>query len=364
MQEMLLLFRQHVYLLYKDEQNRLLYSHSADGSTIKAGIFSEAPVEDFCADIDTQGAIHIVYSAKRMLSYLVWKEEKLSSYHLTRLTAPDHALTSMQITADQDIRLYYTLRHAEGTSIILYHRRGEVWSGSRIHHSPNLLTLLLADKRRQRVFFQEQWNGRYRLMSAGTGIPCIYEGDAPFLQVQIAQEHILYECGERIFDNGLLIAAGTQPCLYQPDGQLLLAYRQEGQFYKMQFLNQSWQNQSGYPAGSSYRLYAAATPEASQSYIFSPPFPAIRMPALGAMTSAVPSRESISYKQLEDEAYLQKRTIFNLQAEIKALQQRLARLEKRQEEQREQSTAPLCSASESNPAPQHISDPDNTLQSP
>gem|GEM_PF-4315821 len=339
-----MLYHHHSYLVYKDERGRLLYSHSDDGTTMTSGVLTETPVEDFCGDIDPQGTIHVVFAAKKMLSYLIWKEGKLTSYHLTRLASADHALTSLKIAVGTEVRLYYTLTHSEGTSIILYSRRGEVWSGSRLYQSPNPVLLLLADKQKPRAFFQERIGEQYLLQSIGSATPCSFEGEQPFHHVQIAEEHVLYECGGRIFDNGLLIASGTDPCLYHTDGQLLLAYKSDGQFFKMQYANNTWQNQSSYPVGNSYRLYMLASFSAAQSYVFSPPFPEIRMPALTAITSAPATKEIVSVKHLEDEAYLQKRAIFNMQAEIKALQQRLTRLEKKLDESKEAVLTPPLSS--------------------
>jgi len=331
MQEIILMQGDSSYLLYRDEQGKLLCAHSSNGAIIKTSVLTELEAEHFCADIDAQGTIHIVFFARKMLTYLLWKDNKATIYHLTRLVTQTHNLTSLKISAGAEICLYYTLSHGEGTSIILYRRKNDIWSGNRIYHSIEPTTLLLADKQKNRVFYQKQMQDKYMLVCYDNTNSTIFESEEPFSQVQAINDHIIFCSGKRIYDNSLLVAVGSQPCLYNNEIQPMLVYKNDGQFYKMQYAGDSWQKQSIYPVGNSYRLYALAMPTFSQSYIFSPTFPEVRMPAQTSITTAAP-RENLQIKELEDEVYLHKRTIFNLQAEMKALKATAARLEKKLED--------------------------------
>lgn len=311
----------YLYRLYLDSSDNLLkLSQAEQGKITSACNLSEQPVSCFSADIDSNGLHVLAYTSRKLLVYINYLPDgRLNSANLARINSAEQDILYPLICADKNgLKIYYVVSEPGAYSLVEYAKDASSWKGRRLFNSSIPLVVLTQEKRTGKVYFAEEGEPAVlyeyvpsvkRLLSA----PC-------FNSLQLINGAPLYESDGKIYLNGEYLFDGECPCLYYNGGESYTLYCLiDGQPCRSDY-NGSFSTPAPKSSISQWRIYKY-TDTAQSGFLLSTPFPRISLPlAESPQQNQGQSTELLGrLRQLEEEVYLLKRTMFNLEAEIRAL---------------------------------------------
>lgn len=265
-------------------------------------------VEMFSADIDSSGHIHVAAVISGTLTYIKYAEKKTSTIHLMHLPE-NFYITSLIINCENCLRLNYSVKSREGCALIEYTKHGENWQGKNILTCPEDMLLKYVKKNKNQCYVTKKMQNSYILINAYEPDKEIFTGNVR--DVLGVFEGVVFSAGDNIYFNGAEIREGQK--VYTLDSKRVLVKDKDNLFEFSLDKGSHFSGQAILPRG---REYIICVPENDKRKIISPPFPYIRL-----------EPEMKKNSGLVEEIYMQQRTIFAMQAEIRSLKQRMNSLE-------------------------------------
>lgn len=262
----------------------------------------------FSADIDASGRIHIAAVLQGTLTYIKYENRKTSTTHLMRL--PDNfSITSLIISCEASLRLNYCVKSKEGCAIIEYTKNGESWQGKNVYTSQEDMLLKYVKKNKNECYVVKNTN---TIFNAYEPEKIIFEDVHPITQAEGVSRGVVFSSGGNIYLNGAHIASGQEIYTLDPKRILIRDSDRLREF--------TLDNVSRFSGEVNFfrdpRKYIYCLPEHDKRKILSSPFPYIKT-----------EPEMKQNGGLIEEVYMQQRTLFQLQAEIKSLKSRITQLE-------------------------------------
>ncbi len=262
----------------------------------------------FSADIDASGCIHIAAMLAGTLTYIKYADRKTSTTHLMRL--PDNfSITSLIITCEASLRLNYCVKSREGCAIIEYTKSGDSWQGKNIYTCQEDMVLKYVKKNKNECYVVKN---THTLLNAYEPEKIIFEDIHPISDVEGVSKGVVFSSGGNIYLNGAHIAAGQE--IYTIDPKRILI-RDSDRLREL-----TLDKGSRFSGEANFyrdpKKYIYCLPEHDKRKILSSPYPYIRV-----------EPEMKQNGGLMEEVYMQQRTLFRMQAEIKSLKSRINQLE-------------------------------------
>lgn len=311
----------YLYRLYLDSSDNLLkLSQAEQGKITSACNLSEQPVSCFSADIDSGGLHVLAYTSRKLLVYINYLPDgRLNSANLARINSSEQDIIHPLICADKNgMKIYYVVSEPGAYSLVEYKKDASSWKGRRLFNSSSPLAVLAQDKQTGKVYFEEEGE----TVVLYECIPSVKRLiSAPgFNSLQFLKGLPLYESEGKIYLNGEYLFDGECPCLYYNRNESYTLYcLSDGQPCRSDY-NGSFSPPAPKSAINQWKIYKYT--DTNQScFLLSTPFPRISLPlAESPQQDHGQSTELLSrLRQLEEDVYLLKRTIFNLEAEVRAL---------------------------------------------
>lgn len=299
-----------LYKVSLGNKNQLILTESSNGQIIGQNVIFPHPCLLFSCDTDAHGIIHCATVTQNTLTYLTFNSGRTATTHLMHLPEKFN-ICGVSLNTDKDIRLHYCVKSSEGTAVIEYTLSGDEWRGKNLLTDERNIELLCIKKGSEECYV-------YISSPKGGKIVNTYDGkeifacSSPPQYAQSSKSGLVFIHNGTVFTDGNEISAGE--AVYVLDGERLLINR-KGKLTEM-MISPLYR-----PSGESHfpknaREYFYCTPENDKRIILSPPFPYIRF-----------EPERIQGNGLAQEVYMQQRTLFSLQAEIKELKNRIRFLE-------------------------------------
>lgn len=331
MSEIILEYSDTCYLMHLNKEHQLLYSLSENRALPTDARLSEMPVEAFWADIDENGTLYILaYTKHKALMYYSISNGKITSSNLARINSPDQTLRTPMIIYNKGVvEVYYVVKNSFGSVAVCYRRVNNNWSGSKLYSSNGELEIATYDKGTKRLFLQERGSGGFKLLELYEGnVSTVAASSMPFHSVHSCNDMLMYENINQIFFNKQLLASGCNPCLHIEDNNIFVLYEKEGKYYKLVNNSDVWQAPQFITDNEKkeYKYYTYITPWVITT-ILTTPFPYIQLPKADPPDPAEAKQDDSDLllalqnkiQMLEEEVYMHQRSIFALQAEVKAL---------------------------------------------
>ena len=308
MRDYVLKFEDKLFKVGINSQGELAVIYSACEQVFSSKSFGVA--KDFSADIDSCGIVHIALVGAETLAYIRFTPEKSSTTHLMHLPKK-FSICNVIVCADKEVYIDYCVKSPEGYACIEYCLQQNKWTGKNIYTSQNELALLCVDKISKNCYLSEKENNSYMLINAHNYEKAMFKGDFPLHYVQICEGKPMLLCGRSIFYDGLEIGFGESVYVIENDK---IMYK-DGQL-KIMLYDGVWRFYSHANTPKQATEYIMCTPSENKKIILTRPFPHIK-----------PSIEENLSQGIVQEVFMQQRTLFSLQAEIKSLKARLRKLE-------------------------------------
>ena len=270
--------------------------------------------EDFSADVDEKGTLHLAAVTAGTLVYLRSDRGKTSTTHLMNLPESFRMQGAVINAANGTVRLNYCVKSREGCAVIEYTLTAENWQGRNLLTSEADMRLAYVKKSGECYCVASDARG-YRLLEAGSG-ETMASLNAPISGVQAPWGvPVFLSGGVAMTPAGEIAPAEAVFC--PEDGRVLL--RKDNQLREYTCDNEC--HYSGEVlAPRDGRPYWLCRPGENKRFILSTPFPRLNF---------LP--EHAGDGGLREELYRQQRTIFSLLAETRALKARVRKLEENQQ---------------------------------
>ena len=311
MREYVLSDTEHLYKIGLNGKKQLSLIVAKEERAVFSSVLTSHECRLFSADIDKNGTVHIAAVTANTLTYIRWSDGKTSTTHLMHLPA-SFEITSVIVTAGTQLILNYCVKSREGCACIEYSADEDGWHGKNIYTSVNELYLLCVSKRGERGYVMEKSKSSYVLINAYDSQNIVFEAQQPMTYAQLCGENILFESGGTIYCGSDELTAGNS--IYAVERERLL-YRCEGKLKVLAF-NGTWHYSCEVSPPRGEKEYIVCTAGEEKHMILSSPFPYIRIPEAPVPQAGV-----------MQEVYMQQRTLFALQAEVKNLKARVRKLE-------------------------------------
>lgn len=268
-------------------------------------------VEMFSADIDDKGHIHIAAVCGGALTYIKYSDRKTSTVHLMHLPE-NFSITSLIINCENHLRLNYCVKSKSGCAVIEYTKSGDSWQGKNIYTCHETMILKYVKKNKNECFVVKNNNNLHMLINAYEPETVIFESISPINEVQGVFDGILWATDEAIYFNGGEISKGHK--VYAPDLKRVLI-KDDGKLKEFSLDNGSrYCGEATMPANA--KEYILCVAKNDKRKVISTPFPYIRFEPQMKVGAGI-----------LEEVYMQQRSLFQLQAEVKSLKSRVKRLE-------------------------------------
>ena len=267
--------------------------------------------EMFSADIDEWGNIHIAAVCGGALTYIKYSARKVSTTHLMHLPE-NFSITSLIINCENNLRLNYCVKSKSGCAVIEYTNSGETWQGKNIYTCPELMILKYVKKNKDQCYVVKKNNNSYVLINAYEPGKAVFESAVLIDEVQGAFDGLVWTGENTAYYNGGEISKGNR--IYMPDMKHILV--EDNNKLKEFTLGDGSRYSGEVMIPQKAKEYILCVAKNDKCKILSTPFPYIRY-MLERKTPA----------GILEEVYMQQRSIFQLQAEIKSLKARVKRLE-------------------------------------
>ena len=262
----------------------------------------------FSADIDTSGVVHVACITAGTLTYIRISDGKTSSTQLMRLPEK-FSVISVNIEADESVRLNYSVKSVEGCAVIDYTLTGDTWKGRNLFTSADELFVRAVKKREECCYTVKKTENEYSLINAFQPDNVIFFSHSSIEYVQAVSDGVVFSCGGSIYFNENEVAQGKE--VFVVDACRALVH---GVSLREIAFTGGYSHEASMPRGA--REYILCTPEHDKRMLISSPFPYIRTEIHKTADSGI-----------LQEVYMQQRTIFALQADVKSLKARMNKLE-------------------------------------
>lgn len=295
-------------------RKQLTCQTAGTGGTAASVLLTSHACEDFSADMDAQGILHLAAVTAGTLVYLRVERGKTSTTHLMNLPDSFRMQGAIINAVNGMVRLNYCVKSREGCAVIEYMLTDNNWQGK------NLLTT----ERDMRLVYARKSGECYCVASSGHGCRLIEAGTGE-IQAETTGEitEVQAPWGVPVFLSGGTAAstageiAPAEAVFCPEDGRVLLLKDHRLREY-------TCENESHFSgevlAPRDGRAYWLCRPDENKRQVYSSPFPQIKY---------LP--EHTADGSLKEEVYRQQRTLFSLLAEIRALKARVRKLEENQQ---------------------------------
>lgn len=268
-------------------------------------------VEMFSADIDEKGDIHIAAVCGGSLTYIKYSERKTSTVHLMHLPE-NFSITSLVINCENRLRLNYCVKSKSGCAVIEYTNNGDSWQGKNIYTCQENMLLKYVKKNKNECLIVKSSGNSHMLINAYEPEDVIFESVGPINEVQGVFDGTVWTAGDNAYLNGGEISKGSK--IYAPDLKRVLV-DDSGKLKEFSLDNGSrYWGEASMPQNA--REYILCVAKNDKRKILSTPYPYIRYEPQMKVGAGV-----------LEEVYMQQRSLFQLQAEIKSLKSRVKHLE-------------------------------------
>lgn len=314
MKDYILIGKSRIYKVSVGEMGYLNLYVAGQGVTSLTVPLTKHKCSLFSADIDEAGDIHIAAVILETLTYIKYSKEKTSTVHLMHLPEK-FSITSVIINAENQLRLNYCVKSKEGSAIIEYTKNGENWQGKNIFTHPDQMYLAYVKKNKNECYIIKKTNNLNMLINAYNPEQELFSSVNQIKSVQGVFDGVVFNSGENIYHNQNEIAKGKS--VYALDGKRIAVIDNDK---LREYILDNGARFSGEiltPKGA--REYVLCQINQDKKLLLSSPFPYIKL-----------EPERTGNGGLLQEVYMQQRTLFQLQAEIKSLKARVKRLEDEQ----------------------------------
>lgn len=314
MNEHILINKNRIYMLnLNSESNLMLHIGGNDINALTVPLLKHK-CSLFSADIDEQGIIHIAAVVMDTLTYIKYSNEKTSTVHLMHLPR-NFSITSVIINAEKVLRLNYCVKSKEGSAIIEYTCIGDDWQGKNVYTAPEDMRIVYVKKNKNQCYVVKRTSDSYMLINAYEPEHEIFSSPFDITYVQGVFEGVVFKTGDTVFHNANEIAKSEK--VFVVDGKHVLVKNNNSLREYTLENNIRFSGEVLVPTGA--REYVLCILGQDKRILFSSPYPNINVELKRAGNGG-----------LQQEVYMQQRTLFQLQAEIKNLKQRVKRLEDEQ----------------------------------
>ncbi len=314
MNEHILINKNRIYMLGLNSQSNLvLYIGGQDVNALTIPILKHR-CSLFSADIDEEGEIHIAAVVKETLTYIKYSKEKMSTVHLMHLPQ-NFSISSVMVNAENGLRLNYCVKSKDGSAIIEYTASGDDWQGKNVYTAPDDMKIVYVKKNKNECYVVKKTNNSYVLINAYEPEQEIFCSPFDITCVQGVFEGVVFKTGDTIFHNANEVAKGEK--VFVIDGKHITV--KNGNSLREYTLENGIRFSGEVLTPKGAKEYVLCVLGQDKKILFSSPYPNI---------SVEPKRAGNG--GLQQEVYMQQRTLFQLQAEIKNLKARVKRLEEEQ----------------------------------
>ncbi len=310
MREYVLFSGENIFRIGLNNKNLLVLSQGVGGQIIKNVPLTSHECALFSCDIDNNGILHIAAVTAKTLTYIKVNGELVNTTHLMRLPE-NFSITSVLINADTNLRLNYCVKSKDGCAVIEYVLTGDSWQGKNLYTTDAYVTLLCAKKGENKCYAVKKDNNLYMLINAYDSSE-VFSSHFPIKYGQTLTDSVVFECGGSIYYKENEIAKGDS--VFVLDGKRVLA--KEGERIKEYILGDGtrFSGEVSMPRGAKEYVLCKACED--KKIIISSPFPYVKT-----------ELERVQNGGLMQEVYMQQRAVFALSAEVKALKERIRKLE-------------------------------------
>lgn len=308
MREYILYSGNSLFKVSLGNKNQIVLTESKNEQIVSQNVIFQQPCLLFSCDTDINGTIHCAAVTRNTLTYITVNGGKTATTHLMHLPEK-FSICGVCLNADKDIRLHYCVKSSEGTAVIEYTLSGDEWKGKNLLTDEGNIELLCIKKGCEECYVYI--SSKNKTVNAYDGKEIFSSSSAP-KYAQSTKNGLVFIDNGTVFSGADEISLGE--AVYVLDGERLLINR-NGKLAEM------ITSPLCRPAGESCfpkspREYVYCTPENDKRIILSSPFPYIRF-----------EPERIQGAGLAQEVYMQQRTLFSLQAEVRELKNRVRFLE-------------------------------------
>lgn len=314
MKDYILIDKSRIYRVSVGEMGFLNLYVAGQGITARTQPLTKHKCSLFSADIDEAGDIHIAAVILETLTYIKYSKEKTSTVHLMHLPEK-FSITSVIINAENQLRLNYCVKSKEGSAIIEYTKQGENWQGKNIYTDPEEMLIAYVKKNKNECYAIKKINNSYMLINAYKSDQELFSSSCEIRGVQGVFEGVVFNSGENIYHNQNEISKGKS--VYALDGKRIAV--KDGDKLREYILDNGARFSGEVLTPKGAREYILCQKNQDKKILLSSPFPYIKL-----------EPERTGNGGLMQEVYMQQRTLFQLQAEIKSLKARVKRLEDEQ----------------------------------
>ncbi len=268
----------------------------------------------FSADIDETGEIHIAAVIMDTLTYIKYADQKTSTVHLMHLPQ-NFSITSVIVNAEKQLRLNYCVKSKEGSAIIEYTMQGENWQGKNIYTTHEDMKILYVKKNKNECYAVKKTDNSYMLINAYEPESELFSSNFEIKDVQGVFEGVVFKAGANVYHNQTEIALGQG--VYALDGKRVLV--KDDQNLREYIIDNGIRFSGNLQTPRGSKEYVLCRSNQDKKILLSSPFPYITFEPERAINGG-----------LQQEVYMQQRTLFQMQAEIKSLKARIKRLEDEQ----------------------------------
>ena len=300
-----------IYRIGRGQGGRLTLWAASEDKVIESVPLTNQPADRFSADIDASGTVHVAVVASGALSYVRYRNKSIGTVHLMRLPE-SFEITSVVLNAEKCLRLNYTVKSREGSALIEYTRSGENWQGRNVYTCPEEMRLLAVTKNKDQGYGVRIEGDKRILFDPYAPQATIFESGVDIDCVQGVSAGAVWHSGGSIYYNGTEITRGKGVSVL--DGKDIIVWEDSG--FKRYVLSDGARlsGEAVMPKGAVEYILCVA--DYDKRMLISSPFPYIRTEV-----------ELKSDRGILTEVYMQQRTIFRLQQEIRGIKSQLRHLE-------------------------------------
>lgn len=314
MKDHILINKNHIYKIGLNSASCLtLYVGGQDINALTVPL-TKHKCSLFSADIDEAGDIHVAAVVMETLTYIKYSKEKTSTVHLMHLPK-NFSITSVIVNAENDLRLNYCVKSKDGSAIIEYSKTGEEWKGKNIYTAPEDMVIHYVKKNKNECYAVKKINNSHMLINAYNPETEIFASPFEITCVQGVFDGVVFKTGDTVFHNANEVAKGER--VFVLDGKHIAV--KNGNSIREYVLENGirFSGEVLIPRGATEYILCPLAQD--KRILLSSPYPHISLELQRAGNGG-----------LQQEVYMQQRTLFQLQAEIRSLKARIKRLEDEQ----------------------------------
>lgn len=310
MQDFILFHDEYVYKLSGKDKGVLTLSQAVNENIVKTVPVTRAACSLFSGDVDSTGTVHIAAVSVNALTYIKCAQDKVSTTHLMHLPE-GFEITSLIISCEKVLRLNYCVKSKDGSALIEYTLSGDSWKGKNILTAPEKMTVLSARKYKNECYVMKKCDNSYVLINAYEPEKEVFSSFSPIKYFQNINDGYVFNAGDGIYVNGTETFKGNGAFVI--DGKRILVRDKEIKEY---IIDNGARFTCDVCGNSNLREYVYRRADSDMRIMLSTPYPYIK-------SELAPKENGGALREI----YLQQRSIFQLQAEMRAIKARVKHLE-------------------------------------